>query len=104
MLGDATSVTNIRNSFISFNTTAGVRLTNGGSSVNLENTFIQGSPGDGVIATAGTVRLRGNHIVNNANGVECAGGTIASYDDNALEGNGTVSIGCPTPLTPLLKK
>ncbi|HEX5706292.1 MAG TPA: right-handed parallel beta-helix repeat-containing protein [Pyrinomonadaceae bacterium] len=104
VLGAATSVTMIRNTTIGFNTSTGVRLENAASSINIENSFIQGHPADGIIATAGTVRLGRSTVVNNANGLDCAGGTIASYGDNALEGNGTLQTGCPTPLTPLLKK
>jgi hypothetical protein len=81
-----------------------VRLTNAGSSINLDNVFIQGHPQDGIIATAGTVRLGRSTVTNNANGLDCAGGTIASYGNNLLEGNGTVSTGCPLPLTPLQQK
>ncbi len=102
--GAAGSAINIRNSTVSFNTTAGIRLEAASTSINVDNSYVQGNLQHGVIATAGTVRLGRSSIVNNANGLNCAGGTIASYGDNLLEGNGTPSVGCPNPLTAVLKK
>jgi hypothetical protein len=100
----ATSVTVIRDSSFSFNTSAGLTMNNAGSSANIENSMFQGSPNHGINALAGTVRLRGNNVTNNANGLTCAGGTISSYGDNAVQGNGTALNGCADPLPPLAKK
>ena len=52
------------------------------------------------------MRLGRSTVTNNANGLNCAAGatSIQSYGDNLLEGNGTVSVVCATPLTPLQKK
>ncbi|HXI22980.1 MAG TPA: right-handed parallel beta-helix repeat-containing protein [Pyrinomonadaceae bacterium] len=99
-----TSVAVIRNSSFSFNTTSGLSINNASSSANVENSMFQGSPNHGINALAGTVRLRGNNVTNNANGLTCAGGTISSYGDNAVQGNGTALNGCPDPLPPLAKK
>jgi len=99
-----TSVAVIRNSSFSFNTSSGLTINNAGSSANVENSMFQGSPNHGINAIAGTVRLRGNNVANNANGLTCAGGTISSYGDNAVQGNGVALNGCPDPLPPLAKK
>jgi hypothetical protein len=99
------SVVQIRDSSVSFNTGNNLLVENASSTANVENSFFQGSPGSGVIATAGNVRLRGNHIVNNGTaGVNCAGGAISSYGDNALAGNATNIVGCTDPLPPIQKK
>jgi hypothetical protein len=100
----ATSVAVIRNSSFSFNTSSGLTMNNASSSANIENSMFLGSPNHGINAIAGTVRLRGNHVTNNANGLTCAGGTISSYGDNAVQGNGTALNGCSDPLPPLAKK
>jgi hypothetical protein len=100
----STAVAQVRNCVFSFNTAANLRVENAGSSANIENSFFQGSPADGIIATAGNVRLRGSHITNNGvSGVNCAGGTISSFQDNAISGNATNIVGCTDPL-PLLQK
>jgi hypothetical protein len=102
--GAAVSVTQLRNSSLSFNIAANLRVENASSSANIENSFFDGSPSDGIIATAGNVRLRGSHITNNGvSGVNCAGGTISSFQDNAISGNATNIVGCTDPL-PLLQK
>ena len=100
----ATSVAVIRNSSFSFNTSSGLTMNNASSSANIENSLFQGSPNHGINALAGTVRLRGNNVTNNANGLTCAGGTISSYGDNAVQGNGVALNGCADPLPPLAKK
>ncbi|HEX5708042.1 MAG TPA: hypothetical protein VFX96_12145 [Pyrinomonadaceae bacterium] len=110
VVGAATSVINMRNSYVGFNGTGagatGIRVENAGSSINLDNVFVQGHAGHGITATAGTVRIGRSTVTNNANGLNCAAGatSIQSYGDNLLEGNGTVSVVCATPLTPLQKK
>jgi hypothetical protein len=101
----AVSVLQLRNSSVSFNTTSNLKVANASSSANVENSMFQGSPADGIIATAGTVRLRGNHITNNGNsGVNCAGGSILSYQDNAIAGNANQIVGCADPLPNIQKK
>jgi hypothetical protein len=110
VVGAATSVINMRNSYVGFNGTGagatGIRVEHAGSSINLDNVFVQGHSGHGITATAGTVRLGRSTVTNNANGLNCAAGatSIQSYGDNLLEGNGTLSVVCATPLTPLQKK
>ncbi|HYN86237.1 MAG TPA: hypothetical protein VER32_13400 [Pyrinomonadaceae bacterium] len=110
VVGAATSVINMRNSYVGFNGTGagatGIRVENASSSINLDNVFVQGHAGHGITATAGTVRIGRSTVTNNNNGLNCAAGatSIQSYGDNLLEGNGSVSAGCATPLTPLQKK
>jgi hypothetical protein len=96
----------VRNSSLSFNVGSNLRIENASSFANLENSFFDGSPASGIIAAAGNVRLRGNHITNNGTaGVNCTGGgTISSFGDNAIKGNATDIVICTDPLPPLGKK
>jgi len=96
----AVSVANVRNSVFGFNTAANVRVENAGSNATIENSYLVGSPGSGIITTAGNVRLRGSHVTNNATGLNCSGGTVSSYGDNALEGNGANTCAFPLPSLP----
>jgi hypothetical protein len=103
--GSTVSVADIRNTSLSFNVANNLLVENASSSANVENCFFEGSPGNGAIATAGNIRLRGAHIANNGTGgVNCAGGTISSYGDNAIFGNATNIVGCTDPLPPIQKK
>lgn len=101
----AVSVAQIRNCTFSANTTAGLNISNGGSSANVQNSYFQGSPSNGIIATAGTVHIGGNFITNNGvGGVNCSGGTIQSFQDNDITGNATNIVGCTDPLPQIIKK
>jgi len=99
------SIANIRNCSFVNNTSAGVRVADGSSTANIENSFLTDSPGSGVAAPTGNARVRGNHITDNAIGVNCSGGgIISSYGDNAIFGNGTNINVCTDPLPPIQKK
>jgi hypothetical protein len=101
----AISVAQIRNSTFSANTTAGLNISNSSSSANVQNSYFQGSPSNGIIATAGTVHIGGNFITNNGvGGVNCSGGTIQSFLDNDITGNATNIVGCSDPLPQIVKK
>jgi hypothetical protein len=103
--GGQVSVTMLRNSSLSFNTSSNLRLENASSSANVENSYFDGSPGNGIIATAGTVRLNASFITNNGTGgVNCAGGAIQSFQNNAITGNATNIVGCTDPLPQIIAK
>jgi hypothetical protein len=83
----------VSNSAISNNTTAGVTVEDsvgGAASANLDSCVLEGN-NNGVTAGPGgvAVRLANNNFINHFNAVNIAGGTVFTYGDNKLKGNGT---------------
>lgn len=86
----------LRNSEVSLNSTAGVRLTQAGqlSEANIDSTSLNYN-GAAVLASAGTTaRITNNTIINNGTGLSPGGGIIVSGGDNTIIGN--VTDGLPT--------
>ena len=87
----------VRNSDISYNSNAGIRITVDGGShagATIEQTTLAFN-GDGVSLTGGVAVIGGSTIVNNTIGVANSGGTVFSFKNNQIGGNGTDG----TPLT-----
>ena len=98
-------IAQITNSHFSFNTTAGVNVTAGTTSVDLDTCFLQ-SNGSGLIAAASTTRIANCRISGNGNGINFTGGTVQSFGDNKVKGNfgsdqlggAVVSVGAPVKI------
>jgi hypothetical protein len=80
----------ISNSATTNNTSHGVQIENN-TSANLVSCTMFGNAGNGLNAGAGapSVRLSDNNIINNTGvGVNIAGGTVFTFGDNKIRGNG----------------
>ena len=100
------STVTIRNSVSSENVWAGVRseATSGGPvSVFVEHSQVSHNGGGGVVASGATATLRisDTTITNNGTGISySSGGTVCSFGNNAIAGNGnTLAPNCTIPLS-----
>jgi hypothetical protein len=85
----------IVNSSASSNTGQGIQIEGAGSAANIDHTTSQSNAGSGVFAGAGasTVRISDCTLVNNFfAGVNISGGTVFTYGDNKIRGNGAGGI------------
>lgn len=85
--------TSIRNTRISANGLAGVRLNAGSEVVDLDTVTTDGN-GTGIDVETGTsVRISNSSVVQNTVGLAINGGTIHSFQNNRIAGNGSGNSG-----------
>jgi hypothetical protein len=85
--------TSIRNTRISGNGQAGIRLNSGSEVVDLDTVTTDGN-GIGIDVEAGTlVRIANSSVVQNTVGLAINGGTIQSFQNNRIAGNGSANSG-----------
>ena len=91
---DTNSKVFAKNSTFSNNTGNGVEILAGSFGAEIDSCLIHSNTTNGISVAAGTSRIANNYVNNNiTSGVNVTGGTIASYGDNKINGNGTDVIG-----------
>lgn len=84
---------NVRDSVIANGGDPGV-VASGSGVIHLENTHIINHVSEGVtVNTQGTVRISNCTVTGNVTGLNASGGTITSFDNNKVIGNGTNIVG-----------
>ena len=84
----------VKNSNFTNSTNNGVDIGATSFGVDLENCLIHSNGTNGIRAGGGTSRIANNYISNNTTaGVNLTGGTVNSYGDNKIDGNGTDVLG-----------
>jgi len=86
-VGTAAFVTLV-NSTVSFSSTAGLVVTNGGIA-NVSNSTFSNNSGTALLPTSGVIRISNTDVFNNGLGVGTGGGSIVSANNNHKAGNGT---------------
>lgn len=94
--GNTSSRSHIINSTMSFNTGAGIAAGTGNLGVDVDGAQLF-SNGTGLQLSASTTRISNMRIVNNSTGVNFGGGTLVTYGDNRINGNGTDVVGGVIP-------
>jgi len=88
----AIGVATIKNSVISGSATYGVRAYGSANArLTLDDVVVSDGSGTGIYAfgAGNAVYMSRTTVTNNTSGVNAAGGTITSYGDNRIFGNGT---------------
>lgn len=76
------------------NSTNGIDILASAFGAEIESCLIHSNTGSGIRAGAGSSRIANNYITNNVTaGVNLTGGSVASYGDNKIDGNGTDVLG-----------
>ena len=76
------------------NNTQGVDILASAFGAEIESSLIHSNTQNGIRAGAGSTRIANNYITNNVTaGVSLTGGTVSSYGDNKIDGNGTDVLG-----------
>lgn len=92
--GSGAKVT-IRNSTITANANAGVVAADANTKMNVVDSVVSHNTNFGVFAGSGTsiIRLTGCTITENGAGISESGGTVESFGDNSIRGNGSGNTG-----------
>lgn len=88
ILTGTSSIVQIANTYFTFNTTAGLNVGASTTAVDVDNSYFESNT-NGISAAAGTTRIGGCRISGNGVGLNFAGGTIQSFQDNRVKGNFT---------------
>ena len=76
------------------NSANGIDILAASFGAEVESCLIHSNTASGIRAAAGTSRIANNRITNNVTaGVNLTGGTVSSYGDNKIDGNGTDVLG-----------
>ena len=84
----------VKDSTFSNNSQSGIDFQTGSLGGEVDSCLIHSNGQNGIRAAAGSSRISNNYITNNSTaGVNLAGGSVASYNDNKIDGNGTDVLG-----------
>lgn len=86
----------VKDSSFNVNASAGVEAAAGQLGIDLDNCLMHSNV-NGILLSAGTVRIANCRITNNNNGINFTGGTLATYGDNKIDGNGADTLGGSIP-------
>ena len=95
----------VANTYMTFNSTAGLNVGAGTSQVDVDTCVFE-TNSDGILAAASTTRIANCRISANGNGIHFTGGTVQSFGDNKVKGNLTldqnggavVAVGAPVKI------
>jgi parallel beta helix pectate lyase-like protein len=84
----------VRNSTFTNNSQSGIDFQTSSLGGDVENCLMHSNGANGLRAGAGASRIANCYITNNGTaGVNLTGGTVSSYGDNKIDGNGTDVLG-----------